>query len=125
MQENDELKTWLLAVERGLKTLHDAVEKVFHLQKDTSTDVGKVCIAMTGIKEEGIFTVNKLTLLRVESAPLTMILQLPFKLRIPVSLAMWNDPTTLSVERSRNQKGNDLCIQHQGGKKYMIDHYRN
>ncbi|KAG5595959.1 hypothetical protein H5410_037191 [Solanum commersonii] len=31
LQDNDEVKTRLLVVERGLETLHDAVEKVFHL----------------------------------------------------------------------------------------------
>ncbi|KAH0746180.1 hypothetical protein KY285_007837 [Solanum tuberosum] len=36
-------------------------EKVFRLQKDTTTDVGKLLIAMTGIKQEGISTVNKFT----------------------------------------------------------------
>lgn len=59
-QDSDELKTRILAVERGLKTLHDAVEKVFRLQKDTSTDVGKIRIAMKGIKHKGIATGNKL-----------------------------------------------------------------
>ncbi|KAH0712306.1 hypothetical protein KY289_008265 [Solanum tuberosum] len=61
LQDNDELKTRLLGVERGLETLHDAVEKVFRLQKDTTTDVGKLRIAMTRIKQEGISTVNKFT----------------------------------------------------------------
>jgi len=60
MQDNDELKTRFFGVERGLETLHDVVEKVFLLQKDTTTDVGKLRIAMTGIKQEGISTVNKL-----------------------------------------------------------------
>ncbi|KAG5576134.1 hypothetical protein H5410_056268 [Solanum commersonii] len=41
MQDNDKLKTRILALERGLKTLHDVVEKVFRLQKDTSTDVDR------------------------------------------------------------------------------------
>ncbi|KAH0650519.1 hypothetical protein KY284_030431 [Solanum tuberosum] len=31
LQDNDEVKTRLLVVERGLETLHDAVEKVFRL----------------------------------------------------------------------------------------------
>ncbi|KAH0712494.1 hypothetical protein KY289_008453 [Solanum tuberosum] len=61
VQDNDELKTRLLGVERGLETLHDAIEKVFRLQKDTTTDVGKLHITMTGIKQEGISTVNKFT----------------------------------------------------------------
>ncbi|KAG5595927.1 hypothetical protein H5410_037159 [Solanum commersonii] len=60
MQDNDELKTRILEVEHGLETLHDAVEMVFRLQKDTSSDVGKLHIAMIGIKHEGISTVNKL-----------------------------------------------------------------
>ncbi|KAG5586670.1 hypothetical protein H5410_047104, partial [Solanum commersonii] len=60
MQDNDELKTMLFGVERGLETLHDAIEKVFRLQKNITTDVGKLRIAMTGINQEGISTVNKL-----------------------------------------------------------------
>uniref|UniRef100_M1DYH5 Uncharacterized protein n=1 Tax=Solanum tuberosum TaxID=4113 RepID=M1DYH5_SOLTU len=40
-RESDELKTCILAVERRRETLHDVVKKVFQLQKDTSTDVGK------------------------------------------------------------------------------------
>ncbi|KAH0693504.1 hypothetical protein KY285_020601 [Solanum tuberosum] len=60
LKESDELKTRILDVERGLETLHDAVEKVFRLQKDTSTDVGKLRVSMTGIKQEGISTVSKL-----------------------------------------------------------------
>uniref|UniRef100_M1D9P8 Uncharacterized protein n=1 Tax=Solanum tuberosum TaxID=4113 RepID=M1D9P8_SOLTU len=47
--KNDELKTRLLGVEHGFETLHDVVEKVFRLQKDTTTDIGKLRIAMTGI----------------------------------------------------------------------------
>ncbi|KAG5611608.1 hypothetical protein H5410_022889 [Solanum commersonii] len=58
--KNDKLKTRLLGVERGFETLHDVVEKVFRLQKDTTTDIEKLRIAMTGIKQEGISTVNKL-----------------------------------------------------------------
>uniref|UniRef100_M1DVC2 Uncharacterized protein n=1 Tax=Solanum tuberosum TaxID=4113 RepID=M1DVC2_SOLTU len=54
------LKTQLLAVKCGLETLCDAVEKVFCLQNDTSTDMGKLRIAMTGIKQEGISTFNEL-----------------------------------------------------------------
>jgi len=42
LQDSDELKTHILVVERGLETLHDAVENVFRLQKETSTDVGKL-----------------------------------------------------------------------------------
>ncbi|KAH0773445.1 hypothetical protein KY290_010582 [Solanum tuberosum] len=57
--DTDELKTRLLGVERGLETLNNAAKKVFRLQKDTTTDVGKLRIAMTGIKQEGISTVNK------------------------------------------------------------------
>uniref|UniRef100_M0ZUX8 Uncharacterized protein n=1 Tax=Solanum tuberosum TaxID=4113 RepID=M0ZUX8_SOLTU len=60
IQDNDELKTRFFRVERGLETLHDVVEKIFRVQKDTTTDVGKLRIAMTGIKQEGISTVNKL-----------------------------------------------------------------
>ncbi|KAL3352283.1 hypothetical protein AABB24_020367 [Solanum stoloniferum] len=60
LQDSDELKTRILVVERGPKTLHDVVEKVFRLQKDTSTDVGKLRITMTGIKQGGIPTFNKL-----------------------------------------------------------------
>uniref|UniRef100_M1DDU3 Uncharacterized protein n=1 Tax=Solanum tuberosum TaxID=4113 RepID=M1DDU3_SOLTU len=60
LQDNDELKTRLLTVERGLETLLDVVEKVFRLQKDTSTNVGKLRIAITGIKDEGISTVHRL-----------------------------------------------------------------
>uniref|UniRef100_M1DZD0 Uncharacterized protein n=1 Tax=Solanum tuberosum TaxID=4113 RepID=M1DZD0_SOLTU len=60
LQDTDELKTRILVVERGLETLQDVVEKVFHIQKDTSIDVGKLCIAMTSIKHEGISTVNRL-----------------------------------------------------------------
>ncbi|KAG5615587.1 hypothetical protein H5410_015411 [Solanum commersonii] len=71
LQDNEELKTRILAVERGSETLHDDVEKVFRLQKDTNIDIGKLRIAMAGIKQEGISTVNKLTLSRVESAPPT------------------------------------------------------
>ncbi|KAG5607030.1 hypothetical protein H5410_028522 [Solanum commersonii] len=37
LQDFNELKTRIIAIERGLETLHDAVEKVFQLQKDTST----------------------------------------------------------------------------------------
>ncbi|KAG5580481.1 hypothetical protein H5410_051108 [Solanum commersonii] len=46
LQDSDELKTRIM--------------KVFRLQKDTSTDIGKLRIAMTWIKQEGITTVNKL-----------------------------------------------------------------
>ncbi|KAK4718095.1 hypothetical protein R3W88_016433 [Solanum pinnatisectum] len=60
MQNHDELKICLLAVECGLETLHDAVEKVFRQQKDTSTNMGKLRIAMTKIKQEGITTFSKL-----------------------------------------------------------------
>ncbi|KAH0661484.1 hypothetical protein KY284_026415 [Solanum tuberosum] len=60
LQDNDELKTCILAVERGLEAFHQAVEKVFRLQKETSTDVDKLRIAMTDIKQEGIFIVKKL-----------------------------------------------------------------
>ncbi|KAG5611587.1 hypothetical protein H5410_022868, partial [Solanum commersonii] len=49
-----------LASRCGLESLHDAVEKVFRLQKDTSTNVGKLRISMTGIKQESISTINKL-----------------------------------------------------------------
>ncbi|KAG5596210.1 hypothetical protein H5410_037442 [Solanum commersonii] len=52
LQDSDEMKTCIMAIERGLETLHDA--------KDTNTDIGKLRIAMTGIKQEGIATVNKL-----------------------------------------------------------------
>lgn len=45
-------------MERGLETLEDAVEKVFGLQNGTSTDIGKLWIIITGIKQEGIATVN-------------------------------------------------------------------
>ncbi|KAG5571104.1 hypothetical protein H5410_060870 [Solanum commersonii] len=60
LQDSDELKTRILVVECGSKTLHDVVEKVFRLQKYTITDVGKIRITMTGIKKEGITTFNKL-----------------------------------------------------------------
>uniref|UniRef100_M1DTN1 Uncharacterized protein n=1 Tax=Solanum tuberosum TaxID=4113 RepID=M1DTN1_SOLTU len=40
--------------------LQDVVEMVFCIEKDTSTDVGKLRIAMTGIKHEGISMVNQL-----------------------------------------------------------------
>ncbi|KAH0669724.1 hypothetical protein KY285_023884 [Solanum tuberosum] len=60
LQDSDELKTCIMAVERGLETLYDVVEKVFQLQKDTNSDIGKLRIAMTGIKQKGIATVNKL-----------------------------------------------------------------
>uniref|UniRef100_M1DZ15 Uncharacterized protein n=1 Tax=Solanum tuberosum TaxID=4113 RepID=M1DZ15_SOLTU len=60
LQDSDEVKTRIMVVERGLETLHDAVEKVFRLQKDTSTVIGKLRIAMTGIKQKGIAMVNKL-----------------------------------------------------------------
>ncbi|KAG5630738.1 hypothetical protein H5410_002455 [Solanum commersonii] len=60
LQDSDELKTRIIAVERGLETFHDAIEKVFRLQKDTNIDIGKLRIAMTRIKQEGISTVNKL-----------------------------------------------------------------
>ncbi|KAH0738097.1 hypothetical protein KY290_036802 [Solanum tuberosum] len=60
LQDIDELKICLLAVEHGLDTLQDVVENVFCIQKDTSTNVGKLRIAMTGIKQEGIFMVNRL-----------------------------------------------------------------
>ncbi|KAH0652789.1 hypothetical protein KY289_030467 [Solanum tuberosum] len=75
LQDTEELKTRILVVECGLETLHDVVEKVFRLQMDTSTDVDKLHIVMTGIKQEGISTVNKLTLSRVESIPPTPTLQ--------------------------------------------------
>ncbi|KAG5632113.1 hypothetical protein H5410_003830 [Solanum commersonii] len=48
--EIDELKTCILAVERGMETVHDVVEKLFSLQKDTGTEVGTLHIAMIGIK---------------------------------------------------------------------------
>ncbi|KAH0773405.1 hypothetical protein KY290_010542 [Solanum tuberosum] len=60
LQDFDEVKTRIMVVERGLETLHDVVEKVFRLQKDTSTVIGKLRIAMIGIKQEGIATINKL-----------------------------------------------------------------
>ncbi|KAH0650390.1 hypothetical protein KY284_030302 [Solanum tuberosum] len=60
LQDTEELKTRILVIERGLETLHNVVEKVFRLQKDTNTNVGKLRIVMTGIKQEGISTVNKL-----------------------------------------------------------------
>uniref|UniRef100_M1DPM4 Uncharacterized protein n=1 Tax=Solanum tuberosum TaxID=4113 RepID=M1DPM4_SOLTU len=39
MHDIDELKTCILAVERGMETVHDVVEKLFSLQKDTGTKV--------------------------------------------------------------------------------------
>ncbi|KAL3332595.1 hypothetical protein AABB24_032924 [Solanum stoloniferum] len=51
LKESDELKTRIL-VERGLETLHDTVEKVFRLQKDTSIDVGNLRISMTGLSRK-------------------------------------------------------------------------
>ncbi|KAK4731092.1 hypothetical protein R3W88_024080 [Solanum pinnatisectum] len=100
IQDNDKHKTRLLAVERDLETLHDAVEKVFHLQKETSTDVGKLQISMTRIKQEGIATINKLTLLRVESALQTMTWQSLFRPHTPVSLVVWSVRTTPFMARS-------------------------
>ena len=55
--DNEEVKNKHLAVERNLETLHDALEKVFHLPKDSSTDIGKLCIDITTIKKEGTSTV--------------------------------------------------------------------
>ena len=66
LKDNEEVKTRLLAVERNLETLHDSVENVFRLQIDSSTDIGKLPIAMTGIKQEGISTLNRL-IKKVES----------------------------------------------------------
>lgn len=60
LQDNNEVKTRLLTVEQNLETLHDAMLKVFRLQKDTITDIGKLRIAMIGIKQEGISTINHL-----------------------------------------------------------------
>lgn len=36
LKDSEELKTRIVAVERGLQTLYDAVEKVFHLQQDSN-----------------------------------------------------------------------------------------
>ncbi|KAG5616079.1 hypothetical protein H5410_015903 [Solanum commersonii] len=41
LQDTNELKTRIVDVECGLETLQDVVEKVFGLQKNTRTDVGK------------------------------------------------------------------------------------
>ncbi|KAH0755142.1 hypothetical protein KY290_025412 [Solanum tuberosum] len=60
LQDSNELKTRIIAIKRGLETLYDAVEKVFRLQKDTSTNISKLRIAMTIIKQESISIVNKL-----------------------------------------------------------------
>uniref|UniRef100_M1DU89 Uncharacterized protein n=1 Tax=Solanum tuberosum TaxID=4113 RepID=M1DU89_SOLTU len=43
LQDFDELKTLILVVESGLETLQDAVEKVFRLEKDTSTKNSYSC----------------------------------------------------------------------------------
>lgn len=42
IKDSEDLKTCIVAVERGLETLEDAVEKVFGLQNGTSTDIGKL-----------------------------------------------------------------------------------
>ena len=60
MLDNEEVKNKHLAVERNLETLHDALEKVFHLQKDSNTDIGKLRITMIMIKQKGISMVNLL-----------------------------------------------------------------
>uniref|UniRef100_M1DGP1 Uncharacterized protein n=1 Tax=Solanum tuberosum TaxID=4113 RepID=M1DGP1_SOLTU len=60
LKDTDELKNHILVVERGLESLQDVVEKLFRIQKDTSTYVGKLRIVMTSIKQEGITIVKKL-----------------------------------------------------------------
>lgn len=58
LKYSEELKTRIVAIECGLETLQDAIEKVFLLQKESTTDNGKLRIAMTGIKQKGIATFN-------------------------------------------------------------------
>ncbi|KAL3337878.1 hypothetical protein AABB24_030166 [Solanum stoloniferum] len=60
LRDSEEIKAQLTALEEGLEKLLNITDRLVYLNKGTSIDVGKLHLALTSVKQDGISTVHKL-----------------------------------------------------------------
>ncbi|KAG5611897.1 hypothetical protein H5410_023178 [Solanum commersonii] len=60
LQEVGDIKTRLTSLESNVMVMQECLNKILQHSKDTSTDVGKIKLAVEDLKKEGVRTVNRL-----------------------------------------------------------------